>query len=79
MMEPDDLWGLGGWSAEVAASLLGFEAPRLPTHFRRPTDWARSVHYLGVQYGPMASKRAASVGLAQARVEVLAALGLSEG
>jgi hypothetical protein len=76
-MESDELWGLGQWSAEYAQEVLGFEPARVPTHFRRPSDWSRAVHFLGRQYRPMVERRIADVGLASARAEVLEALGLS--
>lgn len=76
-MTADDLWGLGAWSQVFAAEMLGFEAERVPTHFRRPSDWSRALHYLGKQYAPMVERRAGEVGNDRVRVEVLAALGLS--
>lgn len=77
-LDAGEFWGLGRWTKELAGGLLDFDAPRVPTHFRRPTDWARAVHFLGVQYRPMVEARAALVGVDQARAEVLAALGLGE-
>lgn len=76
VMTADDLWGLGQWSQLFAAEILGFEAERVPTHFRRPSDWSRALHFLNRQYGPMMTRRIADVGLERARNEVLDALGL---
>lgn len=76
-MEPDDLWGLGKWTQQFAIEMLGIDAPRVATHFRRPSDWSRALHFLERQYGPMMSRRVEAVGLDAARREVLAALGLS--
>lgn len=73
---PDDVWGFSEWSGDLAQMILSIESERVPTHFRRPSDWARAVHYLGVQYGPMAQKRAELVGVDQAARELLIALGL---
>lgn len=75
-MAPDDLWGLAKWSAELALLVLEIDAERVPTHFRRPTDWSRALHFLGVQYGPIVQRRADLVGFDQARSELLAALGV---
>lgn len=76
VMEPDDAWGLGAWSQEFAESVLGLEPARTATHFRRPSDWTRALHFLGQQYGPSIERRAGAVGRDQARLEVLDALGL---
>lgn len=75
-MSSDDLWGLSEWSRLFAATLLDFDAPRTSTHFRRPSDWRRALHYIAIQYGPMVERRADVVGVEQARAELLAALGL---
>lgn len=77
-MTADELWGLGKWSREFAADMLGIDAPRVATHFRRPSDWSRSLHFLGEQYRPMVARRAAEIGRELVREEVLAALGLAE-
>ena len=79
-MEPDEFWGFGQWTAQFAVELLGVEAERVPTHFRRPSDWARALHFVGKQYGPMIQRRAQDVGMDQAIAELLGAVGLlSEG
>ena len=75
-MTADELWGLGMWTRAFAARTLGFEAPRVPTHFRRPTDWDRALHFLGRQYGPLVTKRAAEVGSDAVVRELLSALGV---
>lgn len=75
-MSADDVWGLSQWSQRFAAELLGFEAERTATHFRRPSDWARALHFLGRQYRPMVERRAELVGAEAARAELLEALGL---
>lgn len=75
-MTADDLWGLGQWSKEFAAVFLGIDAPRVSTHFRRPSDWARALHFLGQQYGPMTARRVEVEGLEAVRQQVLEALGL---
>jgi hypothetical protein len=75
-MTADGLWGLGAWSQIFAAQILGFEAERVPTHFRRPSDWTRALHYLGKQYAPMVARRVEEVGSEQARRELLLALGV---
>ncbi|WP_344312950.1 hypothetical protein, partial [Agromyces terreus] len=75
-MSPDEAWGMSRWSALFAVMVMGFEPERVPTHFRRPTDWSRALHFLGSQYGPSIERRVAVVGIDQARAEVLAALGL---
>ncbi len=76
-MTADQLWGMGEWSQLFAVEFLGIEAPRVSTHFRRPSDWVRATHYLGEQYAPSVARRILEVGRDQARAEVLAALGLS--
>lgn len=75
-MEPDEFWGFGQWTLHFASELLGVDADRVPTHFRRPSDWARALHFLGQQYGPMMHRRASDVGLEQAVSELLSALGM---
>lgn len=73
----DDLWGFSQWSQLFAVQFLGIDAPRVSTHFRRPSDWSRALHFLGQQYGPMIARRVESVGVDEARRQVLEALGLS--
>lgn len=75
-MTADDLWGLGEWTQKFAAEFLGIDAPRVSTHFRRPSDWARVLHYLGHQYRPAVERRVAEVGAERAYAEVTEALGL---
>lgn len=77
-MSADDVWGLSAWSKEFAAELLDIDAPRTSTHFRRPSDWSRALHFLGQQYGPMVAKRAELVGADRARGELLDALGVGQ-
>ena len=77
LMTADELWGLGKWSQGFASSILGFDAPRVPTHFDRPSDFMRALHFLERQYGPMMKRRVEAVGLDSARREVMSALGLS--
>lgn len=77
-MTADELWGIGQWTKLFGLELLAIDAPRVPTHFRRPSEWARALHFLGEQYGPMMQRRADAVGREQAAAEVLAALGLAE-
>jgi len=76
-MEPDEFWGFGQWTQAFAVELLGVDAERVPTHFRRPSDFARSLHFLGHQYGPMMQRRADDVGIDQVMAEIAAALGLA--
>ena len=75
-MAADDLWGLGRWTQALALDVLQIDAPRVATHFYRPSDWNRAMFYLGKQYGPMIERRIEAVGVQQARTEILAALGL---
>lgn len=75
-MEPDDLWGMGRWTQMFAVEMLGIEATRVPTHFRRPSDWSRALYFLGKQYRPMIERRVEAVGFEQARRELIDALGL---
>lgn len=75
-MSADDLWGLGQWSQLFALNILGFDAPRVPTHYRRPSDWSRAMFYLDRQYGPMIAQRIQDVGFEETRAQVLKALGL---
>lgn len=76
-MTADELWGLGQWSQRFAADLLGIDAPRVATHHRRPSEWARMLHFLERQYRPGIERRAEAVGLEATRTEILNALGLS--
>lgn len=75
-MTPDDVWGLSRWSVGFAQEFLDIDAQRTPTHFRRPSDWSRALHFLGAQYGPMVARRAEVAGVEVVRAELLEALGL---
>lgn len=75
---PDDAWGFAQWSGDLADAVLSIDAERVATHFRRPSDWTRSLHFLTTQYGPVVQRRAAEVGVTQARLELLEALGVAE-
>lgn len=77
-MTADELWGLGRWSQLYALEMLGIDAPRTPTHYRRPSDWSRALYFVNKQYGPMVARRIADVGLEVATREVLEAFGLVE-
>lgn len=77
-MSADEMWGLGQWSQRFASELLNVEAPRVATHFWRPSDWQRTLHFLGEQYGPSVARRVEAVGMETAVSELLEALGLSE-
>jgi hypothetical protein len=76
LMSADELWGLGEWTQKFAAEFLGIDAPRVSTHFRRPSDWTRVLHFLGEQYRPSVERRIAQVGASRALSEVVDALGL---
>lgn len=78
VLTADDVWGLGQWSRDFAEELLGIDAQRTATHFRRPSDWSRALHYLGQQYAPLIARQAAQQGSAEVRQAVLTALGLAE-
>lgn len=73
---PDDVWGLAQWSALFAVSILALEPVRTSTHFRRSSDWTRSLHWLGQQYGPMVQERRDEVGREAVAAEVLRKLGI---
>lgn len=75
-MPARDFWGFSEWGRDFAAEALTIEAERTSTHFRRPTSWTRSLHFLGEQYAPSIQRRVEEVGLTAARAEVLEALGL---
>lgn len=75
-MTAEELWGLGAWTRDFAVEFLRVDAERVATHFRRPTDWSRSLHWLGEQYGPLVRRRADEVGSDQAVAEVLETLGM---
>jgi hypothetical protein len=75
-MGPEDVWGLSAWSGDLGMRTVGIESERVSTHFRRPSEWSRLLHYLGAQYSPAVTKRAGEAGADQVRREVLAALGL---
>lgn len=77
LLTPDGLWGLSDWGSRFAADMLGVDSERLPTHFRKPSSWVRSSHYLALQYGPLVRGRLDEVGQEQATKEVLELLGLA--
>lgn len=77
-MTSDDVFGLSQWTTDFAAEFLHFEAERVPTHFRQPSDWLRAMHWIGQQYGPSVIRRVEQVGMDRAKQEVLAALGLGD-
>lgn len=56
--------------------MLAIDAPRVSTHFRRPSDYSRALFYLGRQYGPLIQRRADQIGRQEAVNEVLEALQL---
>jgi hypothetical protein len=78
-MAPADVWGLGRWSRDFAAELLSFDAVRTSTHFRRPSEWVGTVHWLGHQYGPAVQERGSTHGREVVAAEVLQALGYPAG
>lgn len=67
---PDDAWGFAQWSADLAALMLSIDAERTSTHFRRPTDLSRSLHFLAQQYGPTMRALAEQIGTAAALREL---------
>ena len=73
-MQPDEVWGLSRWGQEFALEMLAIDAPRVSTHFRRPSDYSRALFYLGRQYGPLIQRRADQIGRQEAVNEVLEAL-----
>jgi len=75
-MTAEELWGLGAWTRDFAIEFLRVDAERVTTHFRRPTDWSRSLHWLGQQYGPLIRRRAEEVSADVAITEVLDTLGM---
>lgn len=77
-LSPDGMWGLGEWTRDFASELLKLDVERVPTHFRRPSNWDRAMHYMGNQWGPLVRARAAEVGSAAALAELASALGLPQ-
>jgi len=75
-MTPDDVWGLSQWSHDFAAFVVGFEAERTATHFRRPSNYRRALHFVGIQYGPLMRDRVAEIGREATLLELAGALGL---
>lgn len=75
-MGPDQLWGLSKWGQDFAQEMLGVEAERTSTHFRRPSSWSRALFFLGQQYGPLVRDRVATVGHDQALAELVEVFGL---
>lgn len=76
-MTADGFWGLGAWSKIFAAEILGFDAERVPTHFRKPSDWSRALNAFRTQWAPTIQRRAGEVGADEVRAELLDVLGLS--
>ena len=75
-LDADGLWGLSAWAQVFAAEMLAVDADRVSTHFRRPSDWSRTLYYLGVQYGPRMREHAGDVGREAVVAELVEALGL---
>ena len=75
-MTAEELWGLGAWTRDFAVQFLDVDAERVATHFRKPSDWARSLHWMGQQYGPAIHRRVQEVGAEVALSEVLRTLGM---
>lgn len=76
-MSASDVWGLSKWSREFAHDVVGgVDAERTPTHFRKPSSYSRSMHFLGIQYGPLIRQRSLEVGRDVALAELVDALGL---
>lgn len=59
----DDAWGFAKWTQGIAALILGLDAERTATHFRRPTDDERAMHFLIQQYGGMMRRRSLQHGV----------------
>lgn len=78
-MSPDEIWGLGRWSRDFASMFLDLEVERVSTHFRESSDWSRSLHWMGRQYGPLVRARAEAVGRERAVSELLETLGVGHG
>ena len=76
-LDADDLWGLAEWSALFAVSILALEPLRTETHFRRAASWSRTLHWLGLQYGPVVERRIQEVGREAAVEDLLVALGVT--
>lgn len=73
-----DVWGFGQWSKDLAEEVLALDPIRASTHFRRQSDFERAMYFLGLQYGPMVSARAAERGVEETARRVLAALGIGD-
>lgn len=76
-MSADAIWGMAKWGQAFAREFLDIEALRVKTHFSKSSDYARALHWLGVQYGPMVRARCLDAGSESVRRDVLAALGLA--
>lgn len=74
----DEAWGFSKWSQELAGIVLGIDAPRIATHFRRPSDDDRAMHFLLQQYGPMMRRRALEHGLDAFLAELVESAALGE-
>lgn len=77
VMKPDDLWGLGRWTQNLAQTILSMDVERVQVEVNPTSDWSRMLHYLGAQYGPGIARRIETKGVEEVRSEVLLALGIS--
>jgi hypothetical protein len=75
-MGADDVWGLGQWAHAFAEAVLQLAPVRTVTHFRRPSDWSRALHFLGQQYGPSVARELEVRPAAEIAAELLRAFGL---
>lgn len=62
LLDADGLWGMSQWGQVFASELLDFEAERVVTHFRRPSDRERALHFMMLQYGRTLREMAAELG-----------------
>lgn len=76
LLDADGLWGMSQWGQVYAAEVLGLDAERIYTHFRRPSDRERSLFFLGLQYGPLARQLAADLGREAALEQLAGVFGL---
>lgn len=76
-MTAEGVWGLSKWARNFAAEVVGgIDAASVPTHFARPSNYSRSLHFLGVQYGPLMRARAQEIGAAATLAELRSTLGI---
>lgn len=76
-MTPDGVWGLSKWARAFGSEVVGLtQAEAVPTQFVKPSNYSRSLHWLGVQYGPLMRARVEEVGTEKALAELRAALGI---